>query len=369
MKYYLIAGEASGDLHGSNLMKSLLTKDPDAEFRFWGGEKMENVGGSMVHHYSQMAFMGFIEVIKNLGTILQLLKKCKTDILKFNPDVLILIDYPGFNLRIARWAKKNNLKVVYYITPQVWAWHKSRVHDLGKYTDLLLVILPFEKEFFQLHGYDTIYVGHPLIDAVKSFKKDDNFSASNQLSGNILALLPGSRKQEIKAMLPIMLEACRNLSYEIIIAGASSLPESLYQDIITKANLKTNPKLITGRTYDILSIAEMALVSSGTATLETAIFGVPQVVCYKGNIVSYTIARLLIDLKYISLVNLIANKPIVTELIQNNLTSEKIQEAIRKMITDKDLIKTEYHLLVEKLGQEGASSRAANHIINLVQSP
>lgn len=366
MKYYIIAGEASGDLHGSNLMSSLKKKDVNAQFRFWGGDKMLAEGGHLVTHYRNMAFMGFLEVVKNLRTILGFLKTCKKDILAYQPDVLVLIDYPGFNLRMAKWAKKQGIKVVYYITPQVWAWHKSRVYDLGKYTDKLLVILPFEADFFKKHGFESDYVGHPLLDAIEKFKPNDDFLSNINKSKPIISLLPGSRKQEISVMLPIMLEAIQNSEMTVIIAGASAIEPDFYQQIISKYSLNTKVHLIKDRTYDILSFADFALVSSGTATLETALFSVPQIVCYKGNAISYLIAKQLVDLKYISLVNLIADKEIVKELIQNDLTKENILTQLDILQKNKSAIKNGYDELKVLLGNKGASDRAASEIYQLL---
>lgn len=366
MKYYIIAGEASGDLHGSNLMSSLKKQDVNAQFRFWGGDKMLTEGGHLVTHYRNMAFMGFLEVVKNLRTILGFLKTCKKDILADQPDVLVLIDYPGFNLRMAKWAKKKGIKVVYYITPQVWAWHKSRVYDLGKYTDKLLVILPFEADFFKKYGFHSVYVGHPLLDAIEKFKPNDDFLANINKSKPIISLLPGSRKQEISVMLPIMLEAIQTSEMTVIIAGASAIEPDFYQQIISKYSLNTTVHLIKDRTYDILSFADFALVSSGTATLETALFSVPQIVCYKGNAISYLIAKQLVDLKYISLVNLIANKEIVKELIQNDLTKENILTQLDILQKNKSAIKNGYDELKVMLGNKGASDRAASEIYQLL---
>lgn len=366
MKYYIIAGEASGDLHGANLMSSLKKKDVNSQFRFWGGDKMQSEGGHLVTHYRNMAFMGFLEVIKNLRTILGFLKTCKTDILDYKPDVLILIDYPGFNLRMAKWAKKQGFKVIYYITPQVWAWHKSRVYDLGKYTDKLLVILPFEADFFKKYGFESIYVGHPLLDAIEKFKPNDDFLANIDNSKPIISLLPGSRKQEISVMLPIMLDAIHNRNMTVIIAGASAIEPDFYKQILSKYGSDTSIHLVHDRTYDILSYADFALVSSGTATLETALFGVPQIVCYKGNAISYMIAKQLVDLKFISLVNLIADKEIVKELIQNDLTKENIVTQIDLLKKNKELIKKGYNNLKIMLGNKGASDRAAIEIYQLL---
>lgn len=368
MKYYLIAGEASGDLHGSNLMLHLQQLDDQADFRYWGGDKMAQVSGYLVEHYRNMAFMGFVEVIKNLRTILGFIKRCKTDIFNYKPDVLILIDYPGFNLRIAKWAKKKGIRVVYYITPQVWAWHKSRVHDLGRYTDKLLVILPFESDFFKIYGYNAIYVGHPLLDAIENFKPDPAFQKYTENSSKILALLPGSRKQEINIMLPVMLEAVQNEDFKILLAGAPSVDDDLYNPIIVKMNMQHKVNLIRNQTYDILSVADAALVSSGTATLETAIFKVPQVVCYKGNPISYFIAKRLVDLKYISLVNLIAGEEVVKELIQNDLTPENIRKELDILNKNKQTITSDYENLRSKLGNKGASLRAAQEVMQIFQN-
>lgn len=368
MKYYLIAGEASGDLHGSNLMKHIIMQEPNAVFRYWGGDKMHQVGGTMAEHYRNTAFMGFAEVLKNLVTILNFIKKCKKDITHFAPDVLILIDYPGFNLRIAKWAKIKGYKVVYYITPQIWAWHKSRVHQLGKYTDKLLVILPFETAFFSKYGYESLYVGHPLLDAVADFRRDPGFEDYSADNRDIIALLPGSRKQEIKSILPVMLDGVRNSNYKILLAGAPAIDDSLYYEIIKNSELKNDLVICRNQTYDVLSVAKFALVSSGTATLETALFGVPQVVCYKGSPVSYAIAKKLIDIKFISLVNLIADKEVVIELIQENLTPENIKAAIITLAEKNEQIKKDYHDVRNKLGNIGASQRAAVEIIKIANN-
>jgi len=366
MKYYLIAGEASGDLHGSNLIKHVSINDKEANLRAWGGDKMHVAGAYIVEHYKNLAFMGFAEVIRNLPTILSLIKKCKKDILSFAPDVLILIDYPGFNLRIAKWAKQKRIKIVYYITPQIWAWHKNRVHTLGKYTDLLLVILPFEAAFFKKYGYEATYVGHPLLDAITAYGTPQDFGVPKSPGIKILALLPGSRKQEIRTMLPIMLQACKKLPFQICIAVAPSVDIQIYEDIIHDANLNEKPTLVIDNTYALLSIADCALVSSGTATLETALFEVPQVVCYKGNPISYFIAKRLVDLKYISLVNLIEDKKIVTELIQDELTPQNIITEIHRLEISQSNIKEDYKKLKTNLGSAGASEKAAYEIIKLL---
>ncbi|MBK8628295.1 MAG: lipid-A-disaccharide synthase [Saprospiraceae bacterium] len=368
MKYYLIAGEASGDLHGANLMRRLQAADKDFEFRFWGGEKMQSVGGSLVQHYRNTAFMGFWEVIKNLKTILNFIKQCKDDIKFFQPDVIVLIDYPGFNLRIAKWAKNQGFKVVYYITPQVWAWHKSRVHDLGKYTDKLLVILPFEKAFFAKYGYEASYTGHPLLDAIAQFTPDPTFKSRYHIDKDVIALLPGSRKQEINLILPEMLRAVVHRAEAIVIAGAPSISDAMYEEILAKENMQKKVTLVRNETYDILSIAKFALVGSGTATLETALFKVPQIVCYKGSKFSYMIAKKLVDVKYISLVNLIADKEIVKELIQENLNEENIKNELELLDNNSAQMIDDYSKLIIKLGSDGASERAAQSIFQLIQS-
>ena len=368
MKYYLIAGEASGDLHGSNLMKQLQVLDPAADFRFWGGDKMLAVGGTMVEHYRNTAFMGFLEVIKNLSTILNFIKKCKKDIAEYAPDVLILIDYPGFNLRIAKWAKPAGFKVVYYIVPQVWAWHKSRIHDLDKYTDRLLVILPFETAFFRKYGYETTYTGHPLLDEILVFKSSPDFESKYHIKKEIIALLPGSRMQEIKLILPIMLRAIKSMDRDLVLAGAPSIPDDIYLQIIEKEQLTGKVILVRNETYEILSRASCALVGSGTATLETALFRVPQIVCYKGGKISYMIAKKLVDLKYISLVNLIAGKEVVKELIQNDLTPENINLALDDLNKNRQKVLNDYNQLILDLGKEGASRHAAESILQTVHS-
>ncbi|MBK8515597.1 MAG: lipid-A-disaccharide synthase [Saprospiraceae bacterium] len=367
MKYYLIAGEASGDLHGSNLIKHLKLRDSNGTYRAWGGDKMEAVGAVIVQHFRNLAFMGFAEVLRNIRKIIGFLSLCKKDILDFKPDVLILIDYPGFNLRIAKWAKRQHIKVVYYITPQVWAWHKSRVHDLGKNTDLLLVILPFEPAFFYKYGYKSIYVGHPLLDAIGGFQPDDSIFHQFDQTYPVLAILPGSRKQEIQTMLPVMLEACAGLPYQFAIAGAPAIDDILYQNFIDKYAHLPKPKIIRNQTYSLLSKSKFALVSSGTATLETALFEVPQIVCYKGSIISFQIAKRLIDLKFISLVNLISEKEVVRELIQNDLTAENIRRELFNLESNCETIKSDYRILRKLLGNEGASSRAAEEIQKLLQ--
>jgi len=376
VKYYIIAGEASGDLHGSNLIKELNKLDKEGIYRCWGGDLMEAAGGQIVKHYRDLAFMGFVEVIKNLSTILKNIKFCKEDILKFKPDVLILVDYPGFNLRIAKWAKQQGLKVIYYISPQVWAWKESRVKTIKNVVDKMLVILPFEKNFYEdKWDYKVVYVGHPLVEVIDrhseanndlqihSPKKENNDKA-------IIALLPGSRKQEIAIKLPIMLAASQNFTqYRFIIAQAPGLPENFYDQFIQQFSNIELAK--SGQAYILLSKAKAALVTSGTATLETALFGVPEVVCYKGSSISYQIAKRLIKIKYISLVNLIMDKPVVKELIQNDLTPENLIKELNDLLHNEERIKqmkTDYTALKNLLKQGGnASARAAQEIIGFLQ--
>jgi len=363
MKYYIIAGEASGDLHGSNLIKELLKLDYHAQVRAWGGDLMNMGGAEIVKHYRDLAFMGFTEVVMNLRTILKNISFCKQDILEFKPDVIVLIDYPGFNLRIAEFAKKNNIKVVYYISPQIWAWKESRIKKIKKNVDEMLVILPFEKEFYAKHKMDVHFVGHPLIDAIQNFKKNSKFIECNDLNKKpLIALLPGSRRQEIDKILPIMLEAVEGLEdFQLVIAAAPSIEIEFYNAIINQRNVS----IIQNETYNILNSATAALVTSGTATLETAIFGVPQVVCYKGGVVSYWLAKKLIKVKYISLVNLIMDKPTVKEMIQDNCNSKDIRKELNQILFNKEIIselKIEMEKLKVLLGGSGASEKAAKLI-------
>jgi lipid-A-disaccharide synthase len=371
MKYYIIAGEASGDLHGANLMKELLQKDPQAEIRFWGGDLMQAVGGKLVKHYKELAFMGFVEVLFNLRTILKNITICKKDILAFQPDGIIFIDYPGFNLRIAKWAKKLGIATHYYISPQIWAWKESRITDIKRDIDHMYVILPFEKTFYEdKHQYPVSFVGHPLIDAIQQQSQTDQqlFRSKNQLNEKpIIALLPGSRKQEITKMLEVMLSVVPKFpEYQFVIAGAPSQDYSFYQPFITQENVK----FISNKTYELLQNATAALVTSGTATLETALFKVPEVVCYKGSWASYQIAKRIITLKYISLVNLIMDEEVVTELIQDNCTTETITRELRALIDPKNrnTILEKYALLEQRLGGVGASSKTAAQIVQHIRS-
>ena len=367
MKYYIVAGEASGDLHGSNLIKELIKLDAAADFRVWGGDKMQAAGSTVVKHYRELAFMGFAEVIKNLPTIFSNLKFCKKDIEQYHPDVLILIDYPGFNLRIAKWAKQKGIKVIYYISPQVWAWKEQRIKDIKNYVDKMIVILPFEKAFYNKWNYNVDYVGHPLIEVIEQFKKENPVSLTHNIdhqNKNIIALLPGSRKQEIKRKLPVMLQTAANFPhYLFVVAKAPGIDEDFYKTFLSSYK---NISGVVNQTYSLLSNSKAALVTSGTATLETALFGVPEVVCYKGSNVSYYIAKKLIKLKYISLVNLIMDKEVVKELIQNELTVKNLTHALEELLSNTDKqkqIKKDYNDLKNLLSQGGNASANAAKLI------
>jgi lipid-A-disaccharide synthase len=370
MKYYIIAGEASGDLHGSNLMKALYEEDPKADIRFWGGDLMQNVGGTLVKHYRKLAFMGFIEVAFNLKTILNNIKICKNDITQFNPDVIIYIDYPGFNMRIAKWAKQTGYKNHYYISPQIWAWKENRITAIKHDIDKMYVILPFEKDFYEVkHQFPVEFVGHPLIDAIHNQSGIDanTFRTENQLCEKpIIAILPGSRKQEISKMLSVMLSVVTDFpDYQFVIAGAPSQEFSFYEQFISSENIK----FISNKTYALLRNSTAALVTSGTATLETALFKVPEVVCYKGSWASYQIAKRIITLKYISLVNLIMDREVVTELIQDDCSTKRIREELTKILEPnyrKTLLEN-YNLLEEKLGGIGASKKTAHLIVDSIK--
>ncbi len=370
MKYYIIAGEASGDLHASNLMIALRKEDPSAQFRCWGGDLMKAQGGELVKHYRDLAFMGFSEVAMNIRTILGNIKLCKEDILKNKPDALILVDYPGFNLRIAEFAHNAGLKVFYYISPQVWAWKKSRVLKIKKFVDRMFVILPFEKDFYARYDCDVDFVGHPLLDMIAALPANDrnSFRRHHGLTEEpIIALLPGSRKQEISKMLPLMISVIPKFpDYQFVVAGAPSVETLYYNNLIRNSKVK----LISGATHALLQNSYAALVTSGTATLETALFNVPEVVCYKGSFISYQIAKRVIDpsiIKYISLVNLIMDKEVVKELIQNDLTSWNLILELNKITADKMILEQmfkDYTQLREKLGGPGASEKTAKLILN-----
>jgi len=366
MKYYIIAGEASGDLHGSNLIKEIKKLDPTASIKAWGGDLMQQAGASLVKHYRDLAFMGFLEVIKNLPTILQNIRFCKQDIEAWQPDVLVLVDYPGFNLRIAEWAKKNGFKVVYYIAPQVWAWKENRVKKMKLCIDKMFCILPFEKDYFKNKwNWDVTYVGHPLLRVIESFKSTTPLSTDNK---KVIALLPGSRKQEIIKMLPIMLSVTPHFpGYTFMVAQAPGQDAPFYNRFLMGYS---NVTLIKNSTYDLLTIADAALVTSGTATLETALFKVPEVVCYKTSKFSYQIAKRLVKIKFISLVNLIMDKEIVREIIQENLTEQQLTNALRNITENEEHRKevmNNYQSLHALLaaGGEDASAKVAKEIVAL----
>jgi len=419
MKYYVIAGEASGDLHGSNLIKEIKKLDTAADFRGWGGDKMEAAGVTLVKHYRDLAFMGFVEVVKHLPTILKNIESCKKDILVYKPDAIILIDYPGVNLRMAKWAKQQGLKVIFYISPQVWAWKENRVKKMKQTIDKMLVILPFEKEYFKNKwNWDVEYVGHPLVEVIEGYSKmhqsagsaiaipradnsrlskgyiapespsgdsaetlEKNHLQPETLSargmaiadpapGGIVALLPGSRKQEIIKKLPVMLEVSKAFpSYQFIVAKAPGLDENFYDTLLKEYS---NVSYVANKTYDLLLQARAALVTSGTATLETALFGVPEVVCYKGSNISYQIAKRVIKIKYISLVNLIMDKEVVKELIQDEMTTGNLTTELNKLLNDTDKqeqLRADYAALKKLLSQGGnASANAAKSIVGFLHS-
>lgn len=362
MKLYVIAGEASGDLHGSGLLYELKKIAPGLKVRAWGGDMLEKSGAELVKHYRDLAFMGFWEVLKNLPTVLGNLAFCKKDILAFGPDALLLIDYPGFNLRIAKWAKKQGIPVVYYIAPQAWAWNEKRAKAIARDVDKLLCILPFEENWFKNHGVEQAEnVGHPLLDVVREPQRaavgDANFSRK------VIALLPGSRRQEIKKVLPVMLTMIRQFNeYQFVVAGAPGIPVDFYQNFLAG---KKRVSLVQDKTRDVLRLADAALVTSGTATLEAALHGVPQVVCYKGNALSYFIAKRLVKVPFISLVNLVLDKKLVEELIQGNLNEDKLSDALGNILLPSQItrIREGYDELRQKLGKPGAGERAARAVL------
>ncbi|HVS98720.1 MAG TPA: hypothetical protein VHE54_19650 [Puia sp.] len=398
MKYYIIAGEASGDLHGGNLIRQLKVQDRDADVRCWGGDRMEAAGGDVVKHYKDLAFMGFVEVVMNLRTIFRNLDWCKQDILGYRPDVLILIDYPGFNMRIAKWAHRQGLRVIYYISPQVWAWKEGRVREIRANVDKMLVILPFEQAFYQKWDYPVEYVGHPLVEVVDAAAANGGSlapgagqspaaslatpAAAGQGSAAspgatafpafqkpVIALLPGSRKQEILKKLPIMLQVSRDFpDYQFVVAQAPGIDQTFYKVLLTGYR---NVASVCNQTYALLSIAKAACVTSGTATLETALFGVPEVVCYKGSPISYQIARRLIRVKYISLVNLIMDRLVVSELIQDQLTPENLRRELEDLLHNparRARLEKDYRELKQLLSEGGhASANAARSIVQFLR--
>ena len=358
-RYYFIAGEASGDLHAANLIKELSALDTDATFKGFGGERMQKEGLQLTKHYQEMAFMGFWEVLMNLSAIRKSFKQAKKELLEYKPEVLVLVDYPGFNMRMATFAKKHNIKVVYYITPQVWAWKESRVKKLKRDVDLLLPILPFERSFFAKHGIVVSYVGHPLLDALK-----DLDSRNIESEKPIIAILPGSRKQEIATSLPIMMEVAKSFeNYQFIIAGAPSISQDYYRSITQDSYMP----VLSNQTHALLKECKAAIVTSGTATLEAAILKVPQVVCYKTSSISYFLAKLVVKVKYIALVNLICDKEVVKELIQDDFNADNLVNELNRILNKKNKtqILSDYDSLTRLLGDVGASKRAADAINSL----
>ena len=375
MKYYVISGEPSGDLHGSMLMSEIRKRDSNAIFRCWGGDLMQEQGAELVKHYKELAFMGFAEVLMNIRTIFKNLKFCKKDILLFNPDALILIDYPGFNMRIAEFAKSKGLKIFYYISPQIWAWHQSRGWKIKQLVDKMFVILPFEKEFYKKFNLEVDFVGHPLLDAIEKFaaakEPFGKFAANNGLQQKpIISLLPGSRTQEINTMLPVMLSVKKYFpEYQFVIAGAPAIPPKIY-----KKYSAAEVPVLNGKTYELLQHSTAALVTSGTATLEAALFEVPEIVCYKANFFSYHIARQLVKVNFISLVNLIMEKEItggqvVKELIQHECNTANLQRELARILNDKTYrgqMLDHYKMLRDKLGGPGASANTATILLKTI---
>lgn len=359
MKYYIIAGEASGDLHGSNLMNAIAKQDRAAQFRVWGGDKMQASGGEIVKHIKELAFMGFWEVFTNLFTILNNIKYCKQDIAEWQPDVVVLIDYPGFNFRLLPFLKSKNFKIVWYIAPQVWAWKENRTELLKKYVDKLLVILPFEVDFFKKWEMNAQFVGHPLLDVIEE-------KISHAPEVKTIALLPGSRKQEIEKMLPLYIAASKHFpNHEFIVTGMSIHGTAYYEKYLSGSNCK----LSMDATYEVLKKSNAALVTSGTATLETALLRVPQVVCYKGNFISYFIGRMLVKVPFISIVNLVCEKQVVKELIQYEANETQIVSELNKILQPdiRSLILKEYEMLWQKLGGTGASHHAAMAVVEMAK--
>lgn len=368
-RLYIIAGEASGDLHGGNLVKALKAKAP-LEIRGWGGDRMEAAGAHIVKHYRELAFMGFAEVILNIRTILRNFKICKADIEAFQPDALVLIDYPGFNLRMAEWAHQKGIKVYYYISPQIWAWKQGRVEKIKKYVDRMFCVLPFEKAFYARFDYQADFVGHPLLDELQQTKQDDDSGFRQRLGigdAPIIGLFPGSRKQEISTMLPVMLEAASHFPQHVcIIAGAPGQTADTYAPYLEGNSIK----LVFGETYSIMRFARAGLVTSGTATLEAGLFRMPQAVCYRGNAISYAIARRLVKIKYISLVNLVLDRPAVNELIQHDMTAAKLRSTLANLLSDtpeRRQLLSDYHELALALGGGGASERTANEVLKSLE--
>lgn len=368
MKYFIVAGERSGDLHASNLMKEIKLRDSNAEFRFVGGDLMQAQGGKMICHYREMSYMGFVEILAGLFKILSVLKECKKEITVFKPDVVLCVDFAGFNMRLAKWAFKNGYKVHYYISPKVWAWNQKRAFKIKKYIDHLYCILPFEKAFFEKYGYKVDYVGNPLLDAVEQFEPVEDFKVKHRLSDKpIIAILPGSRKQEIEKILYVMMSAINVFpKYQYVIAAVENLSAEYYQQFQRNEDIH----IVYNETYDLLKVSEYAIVCSGTATLETSLFNVPQVVCYQTSAISATIARMLIKVRFVSLVNLIADREIVKELIQENFTAHKLVDELRQLTESDKYVKEMregYSEVRSLMGDSGASERTAELIVNYLK--
>jgi len=366
MKYYLIAGEASGDIYGSQLIEEIQALDPNSKIRFWGGDLMKSKSNNLVKHYKDTSVMGFFEVLKHIFKILRNIDYCKNDILEFKPDRIIYIDYPGFNLRICKWAKKKGFINHYYISPQIWAWKENRINAIKRDVDQMHVILPFEKTYYvNKHGLDVHYSGHPLVNYINNFRTDDYFFHKNNIDRNkpIIALLPGSRIQEIKKVLPVFLSIVKDFnSYQFIIGGVDSINKERYDNLIKNSNVK----VIFNETYNLLANANAAIVTSGTASLEAAILKVPQVVCYKTSLITYLISKMLVNIKYISLVNLILNNKVVDELVQGDLNSNSLKNSIYKILNkdSKSKLINSYNDLINMLSKENPSKRTAEIIIN-----
>jgi lipid-A-disaccharide synthase len=368
MKYYIIAGEASGDLHGASLIREIILSDKNAEILCWGGDLMKNAGGNLIKHYKELSFMGFWEVLVNIYSIYKNFKFCKSDIDNFKPDVIIYIDYPGFNLRIAKWAKNKGYKNHYYISPQVWAWHESRVGSMKKHIDCLYVILPFEKKFFEeKHNYQVKYVGHPLMEYIEKVKSQSKIKIKSHLLSDkpLITFLPGSRKQEINKVLPELIKIQKNFSkYQFVVAGAPGRDMKDYSESIKGYSIP----IIFDETYNLIRSSVACIVTSGTATLETALLGTPQIVCYKSSFLSYFIAKKIVDLKYISLVNIIMNKEVVEELIQKDCNAKKLTHSLNKILIKSDQIKNDYKKLYQILDKGGASKLTCDLIMQSIKN-
>ena len=374
MRYFFIAGEASGDLHASNLIKELVKADPDAELRGFGGELMEQAGMNLLKHYGEMAFMGFLPVLMNLRTINRNFRMCEKELVNFNPDVLILVDYPGFNLRIARYARLVGIRVYYYISPKVWVWKSKRVKKIKEWVDGMFTIFPFETEFYARHGYPVNYVGNPVLDAVldqQVVKPFDVFCAENNLTDKpVLALLPGSRMQEIKSLLPRMLKAVNSIhTHQIVVTAAPNIPDHVYIGLVNGYQVS----VLRDKTYQVLQMADVAVVASGTVTLETAVLRCPQVVCYRmgGGALLFAVGKFFLGIKWVSLVNIILQRMAIPELLQHNCTAPNIRKEVKRILENKEYrtqIAASYDELHEKLGGKGASARAARLIVKKLRS-